>query len=66
MDWDDSDRIQSWEELLDWSNEVGLLPLFKTKFPAPPEKIVIFSEHWPSLNQHGAEMLQSGELSHIL
>lgn len=31
LDWDDPDRIQSWEELLDWIDEIGFLPLFKNE-----------------------------------
>lgn len=33
MDWDDPARIQGWEELIDWINEVGFLPLFKNEVP---------------------------------
>ena len=29
LDWDDPSRIQSWEELIDWIDEIGFLPLFK-------------------------------------
>lgn len=29
MDWDDPARIQSWEELIRWIDEIGFLPLFK-------------------------------------
>lgn len=31
LDWDDPCRIQSWEELVDYINEVGFLPLFKNE-----------------------------------
>ena len=31
LDWDDPSRIQSWEELIDWIDEVGFLPLFKNE-----------------------------------
>lgn len=31
LDWDDPSRIQSWEELIDWINEIGFLPLFKNE-----------------------------------
>ena len=31
LDWDDQSRIQSWEELLDWIDEIGFLPLFKNE-----------------------------------
>ena len=33
LDWDDPARIQSWEELIDWIDEVGFLPLFKNEVP---------------------------------
>ena len=29
LDWDDPGRIRSWQELADWIDEVGFLPLFK-------------------------------------
>ena len=31
MDWDDPARIQSWEELIRWIDEIGFLPLFKNE-----------------------------------
>lgn len=31
LDWDDPSRIQSWEELIDYIDEVGFLPLFKNE-----------------------------------
>lgn len=31
MDWDDPYRIRSWQELINWINEVGFLPLFKNE-----------------------------------
>ena len=31
LDWDDPARIQSWEELIDWIDELGFLPLFKNE-----------------------------------
>ena len=31
MDWDDPGYIRSWEELLDWIDEIGFLPLFKNE-----------------------------------
>ena len=31
LDWDDPARIQSWEELIDWIDEIGFLPLFKNE-----------------------------------
>lgn len=31
LDWDDPARIRSWEELLDWIDEIGFLPLFKNE-----------------------------------
>ena len=31
MNWDDPARIQSWEELIGWIDEVGFLPLFKNE-----------------------------------
>lgn len=31
LDWDNPSRIQSWEELLDWIDEIGFLPLFKNE-----------------------------------
>ena len=31
LDWDDPSRIQTWEELIEWINEVGFLPLFKNE-----------------------------------
>ena len=31
MDWNDPGRIRSWEELIDWINEIGFLPLFKNE-----------------------------------
>lgn len=31
MDWDDPYRIRSWQELINWVNEVGFLPLFKSE-----------------------------------
>ena len=31
LDWDDPARIRSWEELLDWIDETGFLPLFKNE-----------------------------------
>lgn len=31
MAWDDPARIQSWEELIGWINEIGFLPLFKNE-----------------------------------
>ena len=31
MDWDDPARIQSWEELIGWIDEIGFLPLFKNE-----------------------------------
>ena len=31
MDWDDPARIQSWEELIRWVDEIGFLPLFQNK-----------------------------------
>lgn len=29
MDWDDPSRICSWEELIEWIDEIGFVPLFK-------------------------------------
>ena len=29
MDWEDPDRIRSWQELILWIDEIGFLPLFK-------------------------------------
>ena len=29
LDWDDPARIQSWQELTGWGDEVGFLPLFR-------------------------------------
>ena len=31
LDWDDPSRIQNWEELIGWIDEVGFLPLFKNE-----------------------------------
>ena len=31
MDWDNPARIQSWEELIRWVDEIGFLPLFQNK-----------------------------------
>ena len=31
MDWDDPCRIRSWEELIDWIDEIGFVPLFKNE-----------------------------------
>lgn len=31
MDWNDPYRIRSWQELVDWVNAVGFLPLFKNE-----------------------------------
>ena len=31
LEWDDPARIQSWEELIDWIDEIGFLPLFKNE-----------------------------------
>ena len=31
LDWDDPARIQSWEGLISWINEIGFLPLFKNE-----------------------------------
>ena len=31
LDWDDPYRIRSWQELINWVNEVGFLPLFKNE-----------------------------------
>ena len=31
MDWDDPARIQSWEELIRWVDEIGFLPLFQNE-----------------------------------
>ena len=31
LDWDDPSRIQSWEELIDYIDDVGFLPLFKNE-----------------------------------
>ena len=31
LDWDDPSRIQSWEELIGWIDEIGFLPLFKNE-----------------------------------
>ena len=31
MDWDDPCRIRSWEELIDWIDEMGFVPLFKNE-----------------------------------
>ena len=31
LDWDDPSRIQSWEELIGWIDEVGFLPRFKNE-----------------------------------
>lgn len=31
MAWDDPCRIRSWEELIDWINEIGFVPLFKNE-----------------------------------
>jgi len=31
LDWDDPSRVQTWEELIDYIEEVGFLPLFKNE-----------------------------------
>lgn len=31
LDWDDPARIQSLEELIEWIDEIGFLPLFKNE-----------------------------------
>ena len=31
MDWDNPARIQSWEELIRWVDEIGFLPLFQNE-----------------------------------
>ena len=31
LDWDDPARIQNWEELIEWIDEIGFLPLFKNE-----------------------------------
>ena len=31
MDWGDPARIQSWEELIRWVDEIGFLPLFQNE-----------------------------------
>ena len=31
MDWDNPARIQSWEELICWVDEIGFLPLFQNE-----------------------------------
>lgn len=33
LDWNDPYRIRSWQELINWVNEVGFLPLFKNEIP---------------------------------
>jgi len=31
LDWDDPSRVRSWQELADWIDEIGFLPLFKNE-----------------------------------
>ena len=31
LDWDDPGRIRCWEELIDWIDEIGFVPLFKNE-----------------------------------
>lgn len=31
LDWGEPSRIQNWEELIGWIDEVGFLPLFKNE-----------------------------------
>jgi hypothetical protein len=33
LEWDDPFRIRSWQELVNWVNEVGFLPLFANTVP---------------------------------
>lgn len=33
MEWDDPGRIRTWQELIDWIDQVGFLPLFQNEIP---------------------------------
>ena len=50
LNWDDPLRIRTWEELADWINQVGFLPLFKNEIPGFSVEEHTFDPHWWSGN----------------
>lgn len=46
LDWDDPYRIRSCQELIDWINEIGFLPLFKNEIPGFSAEEHVSSLFW--------------------
>ena len=59
LDWDDPSRIQSWEELIGWIDEVGFLPLFKN------EVGVNYQDYLTAVRIDKAKQLLAGEPMNI-
>ena len=46
LEWDDPLRIRSWQELVNWINEVGFLPLFRNEVPGFSAEEHVHSWSW--------------------
>ena len=46
MEWDDPFRICSWQELVNWVNEVGFLPLFANDVPGFSAQEHVYRWSW--------------------
>ena len=46
LDWNDPLRIRTWEELVNWVNEVGFLPLFANEVPGFSAEEHVHADSW--------------------
>ena len=46
LEWDDPYRIRTWQELINWINEVGFLPLFKNEVDGFSAEEHVSPDYW--------------------
>jgi len=51
MEWDDPYRIRTWQELINWINEIGFLPLFANKVEGFSVEEHVSPDYWWSGNR---------------
>ena len=52
LPWDDPYRIRTWQELVNWVNEIGFLPLFANDITGFSAELRLYNAASPSMDLH--------------
>ena len=59
LPWDDPYRIRTWQELVNWVNEIGFLPLFANDITGFSAELLLYNAASPSMDLHISVRLQT-------